>query len=240
MEGEDRPKRLAGIRLLSQLRPETLSDLERRCRWRRYAANEEILSRDSDSEDVLFVVEGRVRVVNYSITGREIAFATVEAGGYFGELAAIDGEPRSANVIALEDSRLGALAPMMFRNLLLDHPDIAMRVLKRLARIVRTCDDRIMDLSTLGAVQRVHVELLRLAEPDPATPGLWVIRSMPTHKDIASHASTARETVARVLSQLAGAGIVERNRKTLYIRNRPRLERLAETLNPEGQEGASR
>lgn len=108
-----------------------------------------------------------------------------------------------------------------------------MRVLQRLANIVRVADDRIMDLSTLRAVQRVYVELLRLTGPDSAVPNLWVIRPMLSHSEIASRANTIRETVARVLGQLALGKIVERKGKALYIRDRVRLELLAEATAPE-------
>jgi len=86
----------------------------------------------------------------------------------------------------------------------------------------------------LRAVQRVYVELIRLTDRDVAVPDLWVIRPMLSHSEIASRASTTRETVARVLGQLAHAGIVERKSKALYIRDKERLERLAELSSPDG------
>lgn len=217
--------RLNAVELLAGLPAAELAELERRCRWRRYAPDERILDRDSKSREVFFVVEGRVQIVNFSAAGRKVALATLRAGTYFGELSAIDGEPRSASAVALEDSRLAALAPEDFLELLQRHPALAITVLKRLARIIRVSDDRIMDLTTVPAPQRIHRELLRLAEPDAVAPGTWVVRPMPTHDAIAGRASTTRETASRVLSQLSSAGIVERKAKTLYIRD---LERLAE------------
>ena len=217
--------RLNAVELLAGLPAAELAELERRCRWRRYAPDERILDRDSKSREVFFVVEGRVQIVNFSAAGRKVALATLRAGTYFGELSAIDGEPRSASAVALEDSRLAALAPEDFLELLQRHPALAITVLKRLARIIRVSDDRIMDLTTVPAPQRIHRELLRLAEPDAVAPGTWVVRPMPTHDAIAGRASTTRETASRVLSQLAAAGVVERKAKTLYIRD---LERLAE------------
>ena len=221
---------LGVVELLAGLDPETLQMLEKRCRWHRYATQEMILDRsETEIHDVFFVVEGAVRIVNYSSSGREIAFANIRKGGYFGELGAIDEAPRSASVVAIENCRLASLAPEAFRSLLQDHAEIAMRAIVQLASIVRRCDDRIMDLSTLSAVHRVQAELLRLAEPDIVAPQNWVIRPLRTHAEIASRVSTTRETVARVLSQLATAGIVERKGKTLYIRDHARLSALAET-----------
>ena len=108
-----------------------------------------------------------------------------------------------------------------------------MQVLRRLAHIIRTADDRIMDLSTLKAVQRVYVELIRLSEPDENT-GQCLVRPLPTQRDIARRASTSRETVARVLGQLARAGIVERKGRTLHIFDMDRLKEMTDTL--EGDE----
>lgn len=223
--------RLDGVALLASLKPDELRNLERRCRWRRCARNEQILDKDSDDRDVYFVVRGAVQVVNFSLTGREVALARVQAGGFFGELSAIDGKPRSATVVAAEDSLLATASPRTFTDLLADHPDLAMHVLRRLTGIVRSCDERIMDLSTLGAVQRVYLEVLRLVEE--TEPGLWTIAKLPTHKTIASRASTTRETVARTISQLASSGIIGRDGDKVIVRDRDKLEDLVTALGVE-------
>ncbi len=227
----DTAQRLDGVKLLECLTPDERRDLERRCRWRRYNADEQILDKDSDDRDVYFVIDGSVQIVNFSMSGREIALAKVGAGGFFGELSAIDGAPRSASVVAVGPSLLASLAPRLFLNLVTDHADIAAHVLQRLAGIVRSCDERIMDLSTLGAVQRVYVELLRLADENPDTSSnAGVIKKMPTHKTIASRASTTRETVARSMSQLVSGGIIERRGTAIHIVEREKLEKMAGAL----------
>jgi CRP-like cAMP-binding protein len=223
-------RRLDGIRLLSKLPPEALSEIAQRCRWREYPADAEILDRDSEDRDVYFVVRGGVQIVNYSLSGRKIALARIEAGSYFGELAAIDGHRRSAGVVALEDCLVATMTPKAFDQMVLDHSGLAMHLLQRLARIIRACDDRIMDLSTLGAVQRVYIELLGLADRDPAGSDAWVIWPVPAQREIASQASTTRETVTRAISQLVAEGVVTRKGKSLYIHDRARLENLASGL----------
>ncbi len=214
--------------LFSGFDPAELKRIERICVWRKCKSGDQILTRESLSRDILFVVSGEVRIVNFSLTGREVAYAEVKGGGYFGELAAIDGEPRSANVVAHQDCLLAALSPSAFRNVLKEHPEVGVRVLEKLARIVRICDDRIMDLATLGAHQRVYRELSKLIDEDPVRPGSWLIYPSPTQSAIAAKASTTRETVARVMSQLINAGIIERKSKTLYVRDRERLNLLIE------------
>ena len=189
--------------------------IEGKCRWRRYAAGQQILDRGSTSRDVYIIVQGAVRVINYASSGREITFDTVGEGGFFGELAAIDGLPRSASVSAAEDTLLTCLPAKAFLEYLRTDGDFAVQVLRRVVRIVRACDERIMDLSTLGAVQRVYMELLRKAVPDAAVPGLWVVRPLPPMREIASRISTSRETVARAVSQLRQTSLVRRKGKNL-------------------------
>ena len=221
---------LANIELLKGLSDEAKFALAKQCQWRSFETGEQILDKDNSDRDVFFVAKGTLQVVNYSMTGREIAFAKLSAGSFFGELSAIDGELRSASVIALEPCLLGSLAPQIFIDQIIGNPKLALQVLQRLAGIVRSCDERIMDLSTLGAVDRVYRQLLLLAEESPADSGHWLIRNLPTHKSIAAMASTTRETVARSISQLAMGGMVERKGRTLYLLDRDRIDNLAGAL----------
>ncbi len=218
---------LSGIPLLRSLDAATRQSLEQRCRWQRYGAHDEIISRENDSRDVYFIISGRVRVVNHSLSGREIAFHEMDAGEYFGELAAIDERPRSATVLALNDALLAAVSPDTFINLLHDHPEMAIEVLRELAQFVRVSTDRIMELSTLGAHNRVHSEILREARA-LATEGdnSARISPIPVHADIASRVSTTRETVARVLSELAKQGLVTREKNALVVHDLEQLEKI--------------
>jgi CRP/FNR family cyclic AMP-dependent transcriptional regulator len=218
--------RLAGIELLAGLPETELRALEERCRWRRHRAGDLILDRDSETRDLLFVVQGKAQVVNYAASGREVIYGVIGSGDYFGELAAIDGEPRSASVIAIEDCLLAALPPQSFHELLLRHGSVALAVLRRLARTIRRSDDRIVDLSTLSSIQRVYRELLRLARAVPGQDGRWAVDPLPTQRTLAAQAGTARETVARALSHLAQDEIAQRRRRSLFILDRGRLERL--------------
>ncbi|QCO14082.1 Crp/Fnr family transcriptional regulator [Azospirillum brasilense] len=231
MPADAGPSRLDGITLLSPLSAEERAAVARQCRWRRFHAGEQIIDHQGDSRDVVLVVEGRVRVLSHSPAGREISFDDIEAGGFLGEMAAIDGLPRSASAVALEDGTMIAfLAPRPFQDLVSGHPDLAMAVMRRLCRVVRIATDRVMELSTLGANNRVHAELLRLAKRGQVDGLRAVISPIPVHADIASRVSTARETVARVLNDLARDGLVERRADALVVRDLHRLEALVEDV----------
>ncbi len=210
---------------------ETLSEAERqsvsrRCAWRRYKGGEQILDRDSASRDVFFIAEGDVRVVNYSASGRETAFADFSAGAHVGEISAIDGMTRSASVVAISACTVAILPGDQFIELIENHPVIAFRLLRHLTSIIRTNNERIAELSTIGAVQRVYRELLRLCEPDPSGEGS-VVNPLPTQQDFASRVGATRETVARALSQLMNTGVVKRHGRTLFIRDTDMLSFLA-------------
>lgn len=228
--GEANPNSLDTIELLQTLTPDERSRIAKECIWRRFAAGEQILDRRDESRDVCFIASGRVRVVNFSISGREVSFDDIEQGRFFGELAAIDGEPRSASILALKPTVIAFMPPSIFQRVVSEHPDLASAVLCRLAKMVRLATERIMDLTTLGANNRVHAEILRLAKPNLRPDGTATIAPIPVHSDIASRVSTTRETVARVLSELARDGMVERRSDHLLVCNFEQLEEMVEDV----------
>lgn len=222
---------LAGIELFKQLPPAERQAIERRCRWRTYADGEQIIDRENDSQDVFFVVSGLTRVVNYSPGGREVSFDEIGEGGVFGELAAIDGRPRSAAVVARTTTLAASLSAAAFREVLDTSPSVANALLRRLAAVIRESTERIMDLSTLGAHNRIYAELLREAhEADPKAfeqgTNQARIHPMPVHSAIAARVSTARETVARVLGDLTRKGIIGREADALRILDINRLTQM--------------
>ena len=224
---ENASNSLENVSLVKGIKKSQRAALEKRCSWRTFGEGEQIIDRHDENRDVYFLVEGQVRIVNYSLWGREIAFDDLGPGDYFGELAAIDDGPRSANVIAQTQATVAVLGPTAFAEFLHDHPAAALRVMKRLTYMVRQASERIMDLSTLGANNRIHAELLRQAMTSLKPDNSAEIRPIPHHSEIASRVSTTRETVARVLSDLARDDVVKRGRNALVI---PDIHRLADMV----------
>jgi CRP-like cAMP-binding protein len=132
-------------------------------------------------------------------------------------LAAIDGGPRSANVVAMADSELAALPASAFVDLMAGHPKLALAVMRHLVALVRKSSERIMDLSVHSAQARVMTELLRMGLASSRDGESGRISPLPTHADIASRVSTTRETVARVVSDLVKGGIVRKKGHDLII-----------------------
>ena len=167
------------------------------------------------------------------MSGREVAFAELNTGDYFGELSAIDGEPRSASAVAEDDCVVGTLSAKQFNNLLNAHPELMAFLLRRLAKMIRLNNERVMDLSTQSATHRVYRELIKIASENRPTSGVtddWSISPMPTQKIIAARTSTTRVTVARAMMPLFKSGIIERRGKTVYVHDFDRLDALASAL----------
>lgn len=221
---------LRAIALFAGLSPETLESLVRECAWRRFEAEQGIISRASPDRDVYFIVSGRVRVTTYSAAGRQVTFRDFGAGEHFGEVAAIDGMPRSADVVGLEPGLLASLAPAPLARLLREEPAIAERLLRDLAGLVRRLSERVIDLSTLGVHQRLHAELLRLARQAGVKANRARIEPAPRHADLASQVSTYREQVTRELSALAKAGVLGKDGRALVILDVARLQKMVEEV----------
>ena len=165
-----------------------------------------------------------MRVIIYSASGRAVTFRDMATGDMFGELAAIDGQRRSATVLAVSDCLIAQLTAKAFWELLETQPTITRAVLLHLNRLVRSLSTRVFEFSTLAVRNRIHAELLRIARDGQHRDDGVMIAKAPTHSEIASRISTHREAVAREMSRLAKLGIIRRQGPRLTI---PDLERLA-------------
>ena len=189
-----------------------------------------VLTAEDDSHDVYFVIDGRVRATIYSVSGREVTFRDISAGMHFGEFSAIDGEPRSANVVALERSLIAWMSAEAFWEVVEDHPSVAKALLKDFVALVRQLTERIIEFSTLGASNRLHAELLRLALEVGVEGNSVDVPRPPTHAELASRISSHREAVSREMQRLADAGIVEKGRGKLVFNDLVRLRSMVEEV----------
>jgi CRP-like cAMP-binding protein len=197
-------------------------------RWtvRHYDRKKMIIAHDEQSRDVFFVLEGRARATVYSEEGKSVAFRDIEAGGIFGELAAIDGKTRSASVIALDPLRIATLSEAAFRELVTSRPGLTWALLTHLTLQIRHMTDRVYEFSTLIVRKRLIRELLRLAQHDDRQGAPATINPVPTHFDLASRISTHREAVSREMSALARNNLIEKRGKKLILKDVDALERL--------------
>jgi CRP/FNR family cyclic AMP-dependent transcriptional regulator len=207
---------------LDALCPEDRGALLARARTIKARKGQMILSTGESSREVFIVQEGRLQVLLYAANGREISLRDLAAGQLFGELAAIDGEARSASIVAGTDARLLAIRDDVFRSVVTRSPKAAEWMLRRLTAQVRNLTNRVFEMSALHVQARLHCELLRLARTCGSADAL--VDPAPTHAELASRIGTHREAVTRELSALARQKIVRSSRRRLEFLDIGRLE----------------
>jgi CRP-like cAMP-binding protein len=217
---------LDGIEILAALTAEARRALARRCSWHDFEPRQEIVRHHDESRTVYFLTAGKVRATIYSKSGKQVTFGDIHAGGIFGELAAIDGKPRSASVEASSRCTVAAMSPELFWEMLRTEPVVMTDLLKCMSHHVRDLSDKVVDLHTKDVRRRILAALLRMAEPSETEFGNAVLFPAPTAGDIAARIATSRETVARELKWLEKSGIIERRGRTLVIPDFERLRRL--------------
>jgi CRP/FNR family transcriptional regulator, cyclic AMP receptor protein len=218
---------LDGIRLFEALSAEERRDLEQKCVVRRFAAGAVMVERFSAGDSVFFLVGGVARIVHNIGQDGEFTIATVGAGNALGEIAAIDGQGRTATIVAESDCTVAEMKGGDFAALLGTHAKLGLDLLRRWASLIRQLDEKISFLATGSPDQRVYAELVRLAKPTSAGKDRWLIPDMASHRDIAMWAQTSREVVVRVLADLTRSGTIERRAKALHIHDYDGLRRLA-------------
>ncbi len=208
---------------------------DRRCNWRRYDDGEIVVDYEDATSDVYFIIAGEVRVLIRTSAGKEIILGEMRAGQFFGELAAIDGLKRSANVTALNRSELCIMPANVFREVIVASKTTCDRILRLLTGRVRELNARLTEHSIFDLKHRLYSELLRMAGPRPGRPNERTVTPPPFHHVLAARIGCRREQVTRELSSLAQEGLIEKTRGALVLLKPQVLEtRLAEAMCEDG------
>lgn len=203
------------------LSPRLRRQFGERLHQRRVAAGKMILASGARSLDVFCIVEGDARIVLHSPAGRAVSVRDLGPGDVFGELAALDGGPRSASVVALTPATLAVMPRADFLACLEASPAASLWLARRLGAEVRRLTERVFELSALNAQARLHSELLRLARlASPAR----VVAPAPTHEELANRIGSHREAVTRELRRLVRHGLIATGHRRLEILDLERLE----------------
>jgi CRP-like cAMP-binding protein len=215
---------LATIPLFSGLQREELQKFADLTRERSYPKGSVILFQD-DPGDSLFVLRaGRVKVVLIGEDGREVILGVLEPGAHFGELALIDDQPRSAHVIAMDDSQLLILRREDFRRRVEANPTVAWALLTELSRRLRRADVKIGGLVLLDVPGRIARLLLDLADES----GGDSIEKPLTHQTIAQMIGASRETVSRAMKEFQDSGLITVQRRRIAVGDREALEKRSQ------------
>ncbi|UUX49860.1 Crp/Fnr family transcriptional regulator [Nisaea acidiphila] len=219
---------LAASTLLQGLPEQKIADLDKRCRWRNFEADQVIINLDDESTDVYFIIWGDVRVTVFSETGKTVIIQDLKTGHHFGEFAAIDNGRRSASIVAMSRTVVAVMPAEMFRELLLEFPELAQTVMRRMVGSLRNLVERVVEFSTLGVRNRIHAELLRLARAGRIVDNTGRISPPPTHAEIAARISTHREAVTRELKALERGDLLERTRGAYVVKDLAELKRMVD------------
>lgn len=224
------PDTLRSVAYFKSLDEAAFAEIARHCMIREYAAQELIIGHTDETFDVLFLLQGLARVSIYSADGQRVGFRDIAAGTIFGELSAIDSQPRSASVECIEPCIAAVMRQPNFLAAIANHPQFTMAVLKHLTGQVRVLTTRIFEFSTMAVRQRLRAELLRLAETVAKGKDQAVLSPPPKHAEIASRISTHREAVTREFAWLEAQSYVVKEGRTLKI---PSLKRLRDLVDKE-------
>ncbi len=217
LAGAATPSSLRHLPFFAGVPDQALAALAARARWQNYAPREVVVDSGDATDEVFFVAEGAVRVVVRTALGHEAILNDLGAGQFFGELAAIDGTARSANVTALQRTRVCAVPGPAFMEAVLASPAAGLRLLRLLAGRLRAKDERLLEHQALPVRQRLMAELLRLSRDRGNGDGERALSPPPPQDVLARRIGTRRETVSREMAEMARAGLLTVGRRAVVL-----------------------
>jgi CRP-like cAMP-binding protein len=214
--------------LFAHVRDEVLQDLGRQMRRRKFRRNEVIFHQGDPGESLHVVASGAVKIVLPSAEGEEAIIATLRPGDFFGELALLDGAPRSATAVGLEPSETLTLPRTTFRDMLDRDPGLRDALLAGLAHELRRLTSHVEELHFLDLAGRLAIRLARLAREQDSTSREVRLNWPYTQSDLAAMIGGTRQSVNKLLSGLVDRGFVVIERDTLIVPDVEALAREAE------------
>jgi CRP/FNR family transcriptional regulator/CRP/FNR family cyclic AMP-dependent transcriptional regulator len=221
---------LAEIPLFAGLSQQELGVISERVRQRRYKDGDTIFHRDDPGVALYVIISGRVKIHNQTPDGGDLMIAVLAPGDFFGELAVIDGDERSADATTLEPTELLMLTREEMHDIIQRHPKLGLNLLVSLAGRLRRTTDSLRAFSTLDVNGRVAKQLLMLADQHgtPAAEGTKIALRL-TQSDLAALVGSSRESVNKVLGYFRKRGWVDCDeRYQITVRDRHELLRRCE------------
>ena len=216
---------LTVIPLFKDIDPSLSDRYARTCFWKDYDQDEFVIDVEEETTDIRFVLSGKVRIIHRIAVGKEVILGEMGDGEFFGEIAAIDGFTRSANVTTLTRSRICIMPQRTFLEILRESPDISLEVMRLLASRIRQLNLRLAEHSFLQAKHRLYSEVLRLSKPRAGHPGQRSVSPPPIQRELAERIGSRREVVSRELNALEKQGILEKTRGALVLIRVDELQR---------------
>lgn len=200
-----------------------------RLRIRRFRRNEVIFHQGDAGDSLHIIAMGSVKIVLPSAEGDEAIIATLHSPDFFGELALLDGQPRSATATAIEPTETLALSRPVFMELLNAHNQLRDALLGALVAELRRLTGHVEELHFLDLAGRLAGRLVQLAgENRPSASGEVTLDWPYTQSDLAAMIGGTRQSVNKLLGGLIAEGMVRIERESLVITHLPALAQRAE------------
>ena len=211
---------------LRQLGAQDANALLERLHRRVVPKSSPVLRAGSAGEDVIVVLEGRVKLVAAGAGGREVVLAIRGAGELIGEMAVLGGIRRTATGVAVDEVEVGSISGEDFRDFLAEHPDVGLVLIRMLVRRLAEADRDRIDLATHDSIGRVAKRLLELAADHgvPAEVGRKIDLSL-SQDELASWTGATRETVSRALRLMRTLGWIATDRRAITVLDPAALRR---------------
>lgn len=208
---------LAKIPFLANLPDDALNALASKAKVLKFPKQAVILSEGDETSSLYVILSGKVRVFGSDEKSREVTLLVQEAGQYFGELALLSDDPRSAAVEALEPTVCAVVSKADFINWLKLHPDAAIALLGVLSKKVRFLTEKVKQMALSNVYERTVKALQDIAEPEG---DILVIRNRPTQQELANMVGSSREMINKIIRELTKGGYIVIKGKTLRIENK--------------------
>jgi CRP-like cAMP-binding protein len=203
------------------------ADLERRSRGRFFSRGDVLFWEGDGGDDVMVVRSGRVKVCRRR-GGREVILSVLDPGSILGELSAVDGSPRSATVVALEDVEVDTISVDNFREFLLAHPRVSSELLRLVAARLRLASTRQLEFGTTHTLTRLCGTIVGLAERYGRTEGERVEVTTPLNQqELAELSGMSREALVKGLHQLRSLGWLAIEDRTIVLLDPEAIRRRA-------------
>jgi CRP/FNR family cyclic AMP-dependent transcriptional regulator len=220
---------LKSVTLFADLSESELGFLAERSSFRSFAPNELIFSEGDPCAGLFIIQSGAVKIFKTSASGREQVLGVERAGNSMAEVPIFDGGSYPASSLAVEDSNLLFVRKEDFHALCMEHPEVALKVLKVVGRRLRGLVGIIEELSFTTVRQRLLAYLLRLArQTTPGTHGVEFTLPV-TQQELAAELGTVRELVSRNLSRLQAEGLIKLQARSILIPSLPDLRAACES-----------
>jgi CRP/FNR family transcriptional regulator, cyclic AMP receptor protein len=206
-----------------------LQELAGQMRQRRFRRGE-VLFHQGDPGDALFVVtSGAVKISLPNEEGDEAILATIRGGEFFGELALLDGAPRSATATALEPTEALVLPRARFRELIAEVPALRDALLAALAGELRRLTTHVQELHFLDITGRLAARLARLAadQGHPRPDGTVRLDAPLTQTDLGAMIGATRQSVNKLLGLFVEDGLIRLERDAIVVLDMDGLRRAA-------------